>query len=146
MKVINAISDVLSAWEDAKAQATRAADLKAERKTLGLVLPSPPPELLAMKRSFEGLYGIKLRDEDTPGRHYLGAKLQQIQDNDPQFELLTEVTTKADGESETLSADLDESGRVKVRKGTVREVKMPRNPEELRHRYKVIGYSWLFAS
>ena len=98
----------------------------------------------SMKTAFEKAHG-KVAKEFTPGKYLLGSKLEQIQETEPFASPSTEVTTKEDGEKDIVVTDVDRNGRLMVKKGAAKTVKLPKDPEELRTRYRILGNAWLFA-
>ena len=81
------VADLLSAWEAAKEQAQRENVLRADKKASQLPIPCPTQEHRAMKVAFERMH-YRLLDEEVPGRHFVGQKLDQLAENDPVVEKL----------------------------------------------------------
>ena len=88
----------------------------------------------AMKGAHEARYG-QLDNDAVPGKHYLGTKMLDIDENEPKAEDLKQVTSKSDGEVDYLMADVGGEGVLKVRRGT-KDGHAPTNPEELRKKLK----------
>ena len=142
----NDVSDVLSAWTDAKAQDERETNMKAYQRVLDQHRPAAKREVKSMRAAFELVHGA-LKNEVTPGRYYLGTKLEECLEGDPSLEELTDVANKEDGEEDLLVPDIQAraDGTLKVRKGQAKKMQLPQNSEHLRARYKVINHAWLFV-
>ena len=97
-----------------------------------------------MRKAFEKKYG-KIENRFDPGRYFLGVKLEEICNNDPQLEEMQVVTYRKSGEEEFLHAEVEQNGRIKVRKGGSVAVDPPSTAEELRSRYELIANAWLYA-
>jgi hypothetical protein len=97
-----------------------------------------------MGAAFKALHG-KPRDVVVPGRFLVGSKLDELIENDPQVEKLTEVSHKEDGEEELIVPEVTAAGGIKVRKGAAIKSKAPRDGAELRTKYSLIVNAWLFA-
>ena len=95
----NDVSDVLSAWTDAKAQDERETNMKADQRVLDQHRPAAKREVKSMRSAFEVVYGT-LKNEVTPGRYYLGTKLEECLEDDPALEELTDVANQEDGEED----------------------------------------------
>jgi hypothetical protein len=98
-----------------------------------------------MRKAFEKRHG-KIEDRFDPGRYFLGVKLEEICNNDPQLEEMSVVTHRKKGEEEFLHAEVEHDGRIKVKKGGAVAVSPPDSPEELRIRYELISNAWIYAS
>jgi hypothetical protein len=85
------VADVLAVWELASKQATREQELRAEHKVSGTMQPAAALEVKAMRKAFEALHG-KMEERLIPGRYFLGKKLEELQNNEPEVEKLTDVT------------------------------------------------------
>ena len=138
------IADMLAVWEAAKSFSDKEIELKAEKKVDGVLRPTPDPEHQAMRKSYESAWG-KLQDKEVPGKYFLQAKCEQVVENEPRVESLSDVTSKLDGEENYMTAGVDEKGRVLVRKGGSAQARMPKDSEEYRTRIRLVGNGWLFA-
>jgi hypothetical protein len=116
--------------------------MRAEARTSHIPRPVTSNEHAAMLKAYEVRYG-RLESGETPGKHYLGVKAEEIEDNEPKAESLKEVSSKDDGEDDFLLSEVGKDGNLKVRKG-VRDGKMPADPEELRSKLKLVANCWLF--
>ena len=140
------VADLLGAWQQCNTQVERESEIRAETRAGGIASANPAGNVEArtMRAAFVELFG-KVSRPLTPGRHFLGTKLEEIQDGEPQVELLEEVTNVQDGEDDLLISELTKEGQLKIRKGQARKVPKPRNSEELRTRHRLINHAWLFA-
>eukprot|EP00973_Karenia_brevis_P055136 7666822-Karenia_brevis.AAC.1 len=82
-----------------------------------------------MKAAFEGRYG-KMAAEEVPSRAYLGLKQEDLEEDEPKAEKLSEVSSWMESQEDFLTTSVNEQGVVRIRKGT-RDSTMPRNSEEL---------------
>ena len=139
------IADLLTAWENARARLASEIQMRAERSVQELVQPASNLDMKAMLKAHEKLHG-DLESRLVPGRYLLGTKLEEVQSNEPEPERLKDITTKDDGDEETLTTEVGRDGRLTVKKGCKKEVKDPATPEELRTRYRVLAHAWEFAN
>jgi hypothetical protein len=133
---------VLAAWDAAKEYVTKENSVRAEARASNLPRPMSATEHAAMRQAFEARYG-RLENNEVPARHYLGTKIEDIEENEPKAEALKEVASKDDGEEDFLMSEVGKDGHVRVRKGA-RDGKAPSNSEELRARLRLVGHCWLF--
>ena len=101
-------------------------------------------EVKSMRQSFETVFG-ELDEKLCPGKYSLGTKIEELVENEPLVEDLTEVTNKEDGEEDLWIPDLTKEGVLKMKKGQCRKSPTPNNSEEYRKRLKVLNNGWLFA-
>ena len=138
------VADLLAVWEAAKSFSDKEIELKAEKKVDGILRPTPDPEHQAMRKAYEGVWG-KLQDKEVPGKYFLQVKCEQVVENEPRVESLSEVTSKLDGEENYMTAGVDEKGRVLVKRGGSAQARMPKDSEEYRTRIRLVANGWLFA-
>ena len=74
-----------------------------------------------MLAAYSAKFG-KVPKSAVPGRYFLGTKIEEVVENGPKPELLTEVSCKQDHESELWTPVLDETGRVRTKKGSLTKV------------------------
>ena len=98
----NLISDVIQAWSNAKAITTRESEAVAEARISEKPRMVPKADHKLLQQAYTKIYG-KILLAETPGRYYLGTKLDQAVENDPRVEKLTEVTCKLEHEPENLT-------------------------------------------
>jgi len=138
------VADLLNAWEVAKARLGTETQLKAEMAVMENSQPASTMDLKSMLKAHERIHG-ELESRLTPGRYLLGTKLEEVQANEPEVEKLKDITSRDDGDEETLTTEIGKDGRIVVKKGCKKEIPDPQNPEELRTRYRVLGHAWEFA-
>jgi hypothetical protein len=138
------VADLLSAWEITKARVETETKLRAEIAVNETTQPASNMDLKSMLKAHERIHG-ELESRLTPGRYLLGTKLEEVQGNEPEVERLRDVTSKDDGDEETLTTEVGKDGRIVVKKGCKKETFDPQNPEDLRTRYRVLGNAWEFA-
>ena len=139
------VAAILSAWESAATYIKKENDSKAEARESGQSRPVSTEDLEAMRLAVASDPGVgDIRDEECPGRFYLGEKLAQVEKNHPLLEALTTVTTTDGGEAESIPG-YDSQGRLRFHKGPL-TVPQPRNPEQLRKRHRTIAFGWMMAS
>ena len=138
------VAAVLAAWDSSRTMIEKDESAKIEARLSKLPRPMSAVDHLAMRQAVEALHG-KLQGYEVPSKAYLGTKQQDIDDDEPTAERLSEVTSKDDGEEQFLTADIDLSagGAVKIKKGA-RNGHMPNNPEALRAKLKLVGHVWAF--
>ena len=136
------VAVLLAAWDDCKEYIARDVTRRAEARASNFPLPINTLEHQAMKGAYEAKYG-ELDNEEVPGKHYLGMKMLDIDEDEPRAEDLKQVASKADGEVDYLMADVGGDGVMKVRRGT-KEGSAPTNAEELRKKHRLMGTTWAF--
>jgi hypothetical protein len=107
---------VLAAWEASKEYVARDAAKRAEAHSSRLPRALSPVEHLAMRDAFEAKFG-HLRDSEVPSPYFLGRKTEEVENNEPKPERLAEVTSREDNEEDFMTAEINEMGLVKVRRG-----------------------------
>ena len=139
------VSDVLAVWELAGKQSTREQESRAEHKVSGVLQPAAVLEVRAMRKAFETVNG-KMEERLIPGRYFLGKKLEELQNNEPEVERLTDITTRDEGEEEFIFSELGKDGKLSIKKGAKKTTTQPLDAEELRTSYRVLTHAWLFAN
>ena len=135
---------LLSAWSTARDSASKEDEAKAESKLTSLPRPVGSTEYHAMRVAYEGVYGT-LSNKYCPSRHFVGIKLEQVEENEPRVELLRDVTSRDDAEASFVGASVDDRGVVRVNRTSAPNSRRPRDPEELRLRHRVLGNAWFFT-
>ena len=135
---------ILSGWDSARLFVARENESKSEAKAMGQPRPTSAVEHVAMRKAYEEEFG-KLAVAEVPAKSYLGTKSEDIDDDEPKAERLSEVHSKEDGEEQLLSADVDIKlgGVIKIKKGC-KDGTMPATSEELRAKLKLVANCWLF--
>ncbi|CAE7262448.1 unnamed protein product [Symbiodinium sp. CCMP2456] len=139
------VARLLAAWEASRLHLQVSEKNKAEARLGTQQRLVQPNEHHAMRLAVEAAVG-KLKDKEVPAKSVLAAKLEQIENNQPVAELLTEVASLEDSELEAYSAVIDPTTNVlKIKPGKTL-TGMPDNPEELRLRHRRIGLAWDFLA
>jgi len=148
---VNKVSDrvivakLAEAWEAAKQRATTSRKLEAEARVTGQSREMLKGTHLALRRACARVHG-HVEDRRCPGRAYLEARLEQLDDGELEAELLTKVTTVAiEQESVSTNAgagvDVRKDGLLHVIKGK-RTAPLPSGPEQFRAVLKVMALHW----
>ena len=135
---------IVIAWRAANTYVKKDEERSAEARSSHLPKEVTPVDHKMMRSAFEAQHG-KLQKWEVPSKSYLGLKTEDIEDDEPKAEKLTEVHSKEDGEEQYLKADVDLAGggTIKIKKGVQHGV-MPTNGEELRQKLRVMCNMWLF--
>jgi len=139
---------LVEAWDAARQRATTSRKLEAEAKVSGASRELLKGVHLALRRAYVRANG-DLDDRKCPGRAYVEARLEQLDDGELEAEPLTKVTTVA-LELTSTEAGPDSSfgvrrdGLVHVVKGQ-RKAPMPSTPEQLRDAIRVMARQWSFV-
>ena len=138
------VATVVVAWQAAQNYIVEDDKKKAEARASKIPKALTPVEHQAMRKAFEAQWG-SLQKWEVPSKSYLGLKQEDIEDDEPKAEKLTEVFSKDDSEDLHLTADVDiaSGGLIKIKKGAQHGV-MPQDPEELRVKLRIMGNAWLF--
>ena len=110
---------ILVAWKAAQIYVEREDTKRAEARASKIPKEINAVEHIAMRKAYEATHGT-LQKNEVPSKAYLGLKLEDIEDDEPKAEKLTEVMSKDDGEEQYLSADVDlaDGGIIKIKKGS----------------------------
>ena len=132
---------LLTAWEAARLQLQAVQRNQAESKMGVQQRILHPTEHQAMRRAVEAVLG-PLQDKETPSKQVIAAKLEMIESNTPSVELLTEIASVEDAETETFEAKIDPvTNTLKIKSGK-HSIAAPSTPEDLRLRHRRIGLAW----
>ena len=137
------VAKLLTAWEMTKVHCTKENEAAAEARAGQITRAITTSEHSAMVKAFNKRFDADLRREQVPSPTYLGLKQEDIQEDNPRAEKLYEVTSGEDHTEEFLTTMMDSSGNIKVKKGN-KDGKMPKDPEELRAKIKLMGAAWCF--
>ena len=135
---------VVAAWESAQEYRKRDLQLRAEAKSLQIVRPATTQERTTMRRAVEAAYG-PLPSKEVPSSEYLRAKLEEVENDEPFASPLDEVSSLETAETQSLTASLDPTGRLRISKAKAKG-RMPTTTEELRLRLRVEANTWLFLA
>jgi len=136
---------LVEAWDTARQRSTTSRKLEAEAKVTGTGRELLKGVHLALRRAHVKAHG-EVDDRRCPGRSYIEARLEQLDDGELEAEPLTKVTTVALEQTSTetgaeSSFGVRRDGVVHVVKGQ-RKAPMPSNPEQLRDTIKVMARHW----
>ena len=97
------IADLMGCWEEAKIMERKSLEVKAtaQASSGGIPPPMPKKDYAIMAEAFEQVHGKK-DDNRQPGKPTMARRLDQITDDDLQADPLSDVTSKEDGEDDTL--------------------------------------------
>ena len=135
---------VVSSWEAAQEYRKRDLQLRAEAKNLNIPRATTAQERTTMRRAVESAYGT-LQPKEIPSADYLSAKLEEVENDEPFASPLDEVSSVEAAETQSLSASLDPTGRLRITKAKAKG-KLPSTTEELRIRLRVEANTWLFLA
>ena len=136
---------LVEAWDAARQRSETSRKLEAEAKVQGVDREMLKGTHLALRRAHVRVHG-PVDDRKCPGRAYLEARLEQLDDGELEAEPLTKVTTVA-MELATTAASTDSNlgirrdGVVHVVKGR-RTAPLPTGPEQLRDVLRVMARHW----
>ena len=135
---------IVSSWDVCRLQLEREINLRAEAKTLNMQRPLTLQLRTAMRRSLETIHG-KIPASELPSADYIAAKTEEIEQGEPMASCLDEVTSMEDIEAQSVTANLDLTGKVQIvkRKG---KITMPTDPESFRMRLRVESHTWLMLA
>jgi len=136
---------LVEAWDVARQRSATTRKLEAEAKVAGTSRELLKGVHLALRRAHVKAHG-EMDDRRCPGRSYIEARLEQLDDGELEAEPLTKVTTVALEQTSTetgaeSSFGVRRDGVVHVVKGQ-RKAPMPSNPEQLRDTIKVMARHW----
>ena len=135
---------VVEAWETATSRIKALRDEEATARANKLPRQLPQGDLLAMRRTFEAKF-FEMEDDIAPSDTYVEWKLETVEDGEQKAESLTQVTSKSQTEDGKLTTSIDNSGTIKIKRGTL-EIGLPSNPEELRTRIKTMAICWHYVA
>jgi hypothetical protein len=136
---------LLSAWEASRTQVEAEDKYRVECRVGLATKPVQVTELAAMKKVVEGHLG-KLRDCEVPNKAFLATKLEQVEQNDPRLEDLRDVLCEEDQDIDLFAGVIEQgSGVLKIKTGKP-QISIPKNPEELRLRHRIIAITWEMLS
>ena len=138
------VADVCAAWALARVRMQKSAELEADAQLAEQSRIVPACDHKLLKRAYEKVNG-EMPIWETPGRYFLGTKIEQAGEDEPQVEKLTEVASKRENESDVWVPVWTEDGRMQTKKGALVKVRMPSDGEELRNRHRLICNAWMMV-
>ena len=134
----------MSSWDIYKLQLERELSLRAEAKTLNVQRPLAIQLRVAMRRSLETIHG-RLPASELPSAEYVAAKTEEIEQGEPVASCLDEVTSMEDIEAQSVTANLDLTGKMQIIKKRGK-ISLPTDPESFRMRMRVESHTWLMLA
>ena len=138
------IADVTAAWKQAVAQFDEEAERCAKARASEQIMSVPVADHKLLKKSFEKIHG-ELALCETPGRYFLGQKIDQATQDELVPEKLIEVCSKQENESDVWTPCFGQDGRIVSKKGAPVTRPKPKDAEELRNRHRLIGAAWVMV-
>jgi len=140
-----AVAKLAEAWEAAKQRSVTSRKIEAEARATGQSREMLKGTHLALRRACARVHG-PVEDRRCPGRAYLEARLEQLDDGELEAELLSKVTTVAlEQESVATSVgagvDVRRDGLLHVVKGK-RTAPLPTGAEQYRAVIKIMALHW----
>ena len=133
------VSAVVTAWEMSKMRSSKQAELEGELEARKLVRPLPMNEYLSMRLAFEKRWW-ELDNESIPARCYVEKRADDLQSGDFRAEMLTTVLQRDQEDPDLLTTTFDATGKMVIKRGNG-SIAEPANPEALRKRIKLLGYT-----
>ena len=138
------LADFKAAWEASQTRQRLSHEAKEHARASGLPRPVGNKDYQGLKEAFEATYD-KLPLDEQPGKPLIARRLDQLEENDPYPEPLTDVASREDGEDDLVVTQADPSGLLKAALHKAKKLPLPNNPEQLRKRHKVLENSYLFT-
>ena len=136
------VARLLAAWDAARIQVAKEEAAKADARASQVDRPAATMEHIFMRTSFEKIYG-KLLSGELPSRQCIGRKVVDVEEDEVKAERLNEVSAVSDVQEDFLITTLDSDGSVKIKKG-IRDSSLPKTPEQLRAKLRLMGNMWCF--
>ncbi len=135
---------LVNAWRAARERVQRQEAADAEARAEGRPRELPRQSQVSLRKLYEDRHG-ELDDSMCPSYGYNNERLSQIEEGDYRAEQLSQVVSFEEAREETadpeLSFSLTRASTVTLSKVRTR-VPPPKDPEELRARYKVMAVHW----
>ena len=138
-----AMAGVVNCWESARLRTAQRIKQQAEQSVNDLPVQFSKGQHLEIVRAFERKHR-EIEETETPAPCYVEALLEQVEQGEMIAERLTAVVSKDVAGNEPYGPKIHPDGTIKFSRGRV-EILMPRDPEELRMRYKIMGRAWEFV-
>ncbi len=138
-------SKVINSWRASRERIKRQTEMDAEARAEGRAREMPRPTQISLRRAYEELHG-EVDDSQFPSSSYNNERITQIEEGEYRAEALSQVITFEEAREE--SGDLSEMNLTLTKSSTVKltrsrtKVPMPRDPEELRARYRTMQLHW----
>ena len=138
------IASIVTAWDLAKKRTEKQAELEGDYDSKKLVKPLPMSEYSGMLAAFQKRWW-DLDSESTPARCYVERRSDDLESGDMRAESLTTVLQRDQEDPDVLTTTFDATGKLLIKKGT-NSIAEPSNPEALRRRVKLLGYTLIMLS
>ena len=135
------ISKILVVWDACRTRSKKEAEMAGEAECRHQPKALGGTDYSAMRAAFEAKWW-PLGDKEIPAKSYLERRLEQVEQEEPRAEPLTEVIHREEEDPDILKTVWDGSGALRVTKAAAR-VELPKNPEELRARVTLLGVAWM---
>ena len=133
------IASIVTAWDLARKRTDKQAELEGDYDSKKLVKPLPMSEYSGMLAGFRNRWW-DLDSESTPARCYVERRSDDLESGDMRAESLTTVLQRDQEDPDVLTTSFDATGKLLIKKGT-NSIAEPGNPEALRRRIKIMGYT-----
>ncbi len=137
------ISNLIEVWTAARARSEAKDKEDAAARAEGRARVLPVPTHVAMRRAHEKIHG-KVTDAEFPCRFWIQTRAEQVEDHDFKAESLTDVVSVKEAGEENPETGLlfnPTTGAVRSTQPRVK-VQPPKDPEELRYRYRLMKAHW----
>ena len=136
------VSAVLAAWKAAQVYVKSEDQAQVEARVAQITRPTDLVQHKAMRAAVEAELGGRTLDQrQIPGRFYVGKKEEELENGDLRAETLDRVVALEDNDGEAFTTTIGTDGNLKIKR-TGSEGFLPRDPEELRAKFRI--YSVLF--
>lgn len=136
-------AQILDAWVAAEARIRERTAVEATQRASSLPLTLPSGEHIGIRRRYEEIHG-RVEDAAFPSEAVLDRRLQEVELNSLAAEPLTDVTSKAEGLDDPMTAIVDRDGSLRLKKGSSK-VPLPPDSEALRRRFNLLAISYVVA-
>ena len=139
------ISLLISTWETANIRGVKRKQEEADQLVGGLPRRISQQDHLKMTRAYNKVHK-ELKENESPAPCLVEDVRAKIQDGHLKAMKLSEVATTEEVEdNDDHDAKIKSDGSLKILKGSVANVSLPRTPEELRRRIKLLGVALEFV-
>ncbi len=138
-------SRVINAWRASRERIKKQTELDAEARAEGRAREMPRPTQISLRKAYEEIHG-EVDDSEFPASSYNNDRMTQIEEGEFRAEALSQVISFEEAREEAgdlsdMNLTLTKSSTVKLTRARLK-VPMPRDPEELRARYRTMQLHW----
>jgi hypothetical protein len=130
----------IACWEVAKERFIQQTKALAEAEAAGVPKQRLKSDIKGLRKTFTTKFG-KIAESDQPSNGYLDRLLSSVEEDELEAENLGFVTAKESEEELDFSTRLATDGTLKL-KAVRKAGKLPKNSEELRTVFKLMGNAW----